>query len=141
MSDFYKYFKENMDGLGLPAPETLFGNAQLALGNLIIFLSQIDKFGKTVTIGELIGAGTKLEQLGVIAALSASFYAGAVIGSIAIATGRSLAGGTSISDVLLVATKYGVSRPWLPFTLRRWPGIYNNAIAGRTLYRYQAATA
>lgn len=25
MSDFYGYFKENMEGLGLPAPASLFG--------------------------------------------------------------------------------------------------------------------
>lgn len=139
MSNFYKYFKENMDGMGLPAPETLFGSAQMAVGNLTIFLSQIDKFGKTVTVGQLIGAGTKLEQLSVIAALSASFYAGAVVGSIAVATGRSLAGGVSLSDVLLAANKYHVNRPWLVTTLRQWPGIYNRATTGRTLYCYQAA--
>lgn len=32
-SDFYMYFKENMEALGLPAPETLYGNLQLALAN------------------------------------------------------------------------------------------------------------
>lgn len=86
MSDFYKYFKENMDGLGVPAPETLFGSAQTAVANAAIFLSHIDKYGKAITVGDLIGAGTKLEQLGVIATLSASFYVGAVIGSIAVAS-------------------------------------------------------
>jgi hypothetical protein len=67
MSDFYKYFKENMESLGLPAPETLFGTVQTAVANAAVILSQIDKFGKAVTVGELIGAGTKLEGLGVIA--------------------------------------------------------------------------
>lgn len=31
MSDFYKYFQENMDALGLPAPESLFGTASAAV--------------------------------------------------------------------------------------------------------------
>lgn len=132
MSDFYKYFKENMDGLGVPAPETLFGSAQTAVANAAIFLSHIDKYGKAITVGDLIGAGTKLEQLGVIATLSASFYVGAVIGSIAVASGRTLAGGMSISDVLMTANQYGLNRPWLVSTLHRWPAIYNrdNRAAG-----------
>lgn len=58
MSNFYDYFKENMEGLGLPAPRSLFGSVQMAVANASIILSQIDKFGKAVTIGELIGAGT-----------------------------------------------------------------------------------
>jgi hypothetical protein len=33
MSDFYTYFKENMDGLGLPAPESPFGTLQAAVGS------------------------------------------------------------------------------------------------------------
>ena len=80
MPDFYKYFKENMESLGLPAPETLFGTVQTAVANAAVILSQIDKFGKAVTVGELIGAGTKLEGLGVIAACSAAFYVGGSIG-------------------------------------------------------------
>ncbi|TWI60937.1 hypothetical protein IP91_04902 [Pseudoduganella lurida] len=34
MSDFYRYLKENMEDLGLPAPESLFGSLQAALGML-----------------------------------------------------------------------------------------------------------
>jgi hypothetical protein len=117
MSDFYRYFKENMDGLGLPAPETLFGNLQMALATATVFLSHIDKYGKAITVWELIGAGTKLDQLRVIGTLSAAYYVGAVIGSVAVATGRSLAGGTSISDVILTANFYKLNRPWLAPTL------------------------
>ncbi|WP_199754747.1 hypothetical protein [Pseudoduganella lurida] len=52
---------------------------------------------------ELIVVGTRLEKLGTVATLSAAFYVGAVVGSIAVATGRSLAGGTSLTDALLAA--------------------------------------
>lgn len=93
MSNFYRYFKENMDELGLPSPESLFGSMQVALSNATVFVTQLDKFGRRVTVGELIGAGTRLERLGVVGALSASYYVGAVIGSIAVAAGgRSVEG-------------------------------------------------
>ncbi|AMO98116.1 hypothetical protein CAter282_0159 [Collimonas arenae] len=141
MPGFYDYFKENMEGLGLPAPASLFGSVQAAVANASVILSQIDKFGKTVTIGELIGAGTRLEGLGVIAACSASFYVGAVIGSIAVATGRSLAGGTSISDILSTAHRYNLNRPWLIQNLYRSPEIYASRAPARKAYRSQAVYA
>jgi hypothetical protein len=138
MSDFHKYFKENMESLGVPAPETLFGSTQMAVSNAAIFLGHIDKYGKSITVGELIGAGTKLEQLGVVAALSAAFYVGAVIGSIAVASGRSLANGTSISDVLMTANRHNLNRPWLVTTLYRCPAIYDRSARVRNSRSYHA---
>jgi hypothetical protein len=135
MAKFYDYFKENMDGLGLPAPETLFGTLQVAVGNATVILSQIDKFGRAVTLREVIGAGTRMERLGVIGALSASFYVGAVIGSIAVATGRSL------SDVIFTAQKYRIYRPWMFSALHRYPGLYNAKIARRANYNNRVALA
>jgi len=134
MSNFYRYFKENMDDLGLPAPETLFGTLQAALSNVTVFVTQIDKFGKKVTVAELLGAGSRVEKLGMVAALSASFYVGAVIGSIAVATGRTFSGGTSLADVLLLARQNNLGRSWLVSDLRRWPGIYDKTVLGRRMY-------
>lgn len=136
MSDFYKYFKENMEGLGLPAPESLFGSIQAAAGNAAVLLGLVDKFGKRVTIGALIGAGTRLEGLAVISGCAAAFYVGAVIGSIAVATGRTLANGTALSDVLVTARKYNMSRPWLSSVLQRCPGIYAPQRVSRKMYRH-----
>lgn len=141
MSKFYEYFKENMEALGLPAPESLYGNLATATATASTLLSQMDKFGKTVTVGEVIGAGTRLEQLGVVAALSAAFYVGAVIGSIAVATGRSLAGGTSIGDVLSTARTYNLDRHWLSACLIKFPGIYKPEVQGKRLYRQAVVTA
>jgi hypothetical protein len=138
MSDFYRYFKENMEGLGLPAPESLYGTLQAAVANAAVLLGQIDKFGQKVTVRELIVAGTRLEKLAVIGALSAAFYVGAVIGSIAIATGRVLGEGTSLADVMLLAQQRNLNRPWLRATLVRWPGTYKN-VAGRRMYCVTAA--
>jgi hypothetical protein len=135
---FYRYFKENMDALGLPAPESLFATVQTAVATVTVLLSNIDKFGKTVTVGELIGAGTRVEKLTVVAALSAAFYAGACIGSLAIATGRTLAGGASLADVLLVARTYQLERSWLTPVLLRAPAIYRRGAAGRSAGKYAA---
>lgn len=125
MSDFYKYFKENMDSLGLPAPQGLFGTAQAAIAHCAIFVAHIDKFGTRITVRELIKAGTRLEKLGVIATVSASFYVGAVIGSIAVAAGRTLGKGTSLADVLFIASRNKLHRPWLTSTLQTCPHLYD----------------
>lgn len=136
MSDFYKYFKENMEALGLvPPPDSLFGTQQLAIGTISTLLGLIEKFGTRVTVMELIGAGTRLEQLAVVGAASASYYVGALIGSLAVATGRTLAGGTSLADVLYEASKWKLDRPWVTTLLHRHPGIYNPSVPGRKYYR------
>jgi hypothetical protein len=138
MSDFHRYFKENMEALGLPAPDSLFGTLQSSLATVTVLLASIDKFGKTATIADLIGAGTRLEQLGMIGTLSAAFYAGACIGSLAVATGRSMSGGTSVADVLLYARTHHLHRPWLAAELYRAPGISRPKMTGRARHKYAA---
>ena len=112
-------FKQNMDLLGLPAPENLFGTLSLALASATTILTQVDKFGKAVTVGELIGAGTVLEGLAVVGACSAAYYVGAVIGSIAVATGQSVSGGVTIADVIITANRYKINRPWIVDVIAR----------------------
>ncbi|GFO62503.1 hypothetical protein M1B72_21130 [Geomonas paludis] len=43
MSEFYKYFKQNMDALNLPAPESIFGTVQSAVANTTVIVSYIEK--------------------------------------------------------------------------------------------------
>jgi hypothetical protein len=138
MSDFHRYFKENMEALGLPAPDSLFGTLQSSLTTVTVLLASIDKFGKRATVAELIGAGTRLEKLGMIGTLSAAFYAGACIGSLAVATGRSLSGGATVADVLLYARIHHLHRPWLAAELYRAPGVYRPKVAGKTTYKHAA---
>lgn len=138
MSEFHRYFKENMEALGLPAPDSLFGNMQSGLTTVSVLLASIDKFGQRATIADLIGAGTRLEKLGMIGTLSAAFYAGACIGSLAVAGGRAMAGGTSVADVLLFARTRHLHRPWLAAELLRAPGIYRPQVAGRATHKYAA---
>lgn len=141
MSQFYKYFKENMDALGLPAPESLFGTLQSAVASAAAILSQIDKFGRAVTIRELLVAGSRLEKLAIVGACSASFYVGAVIGSIAVATGRTLAGGTTIADVLHTARVQNLYRSWLFVAYSRHPVLYDKRLAFRNNLNPRMAVA
>lgn len=127
MADFYDHFQKNMEALGLPAPQSMFGSVSAVVGNAAAMLSQIDKFGKGVTIGEIIGAGIRLEALGCIAGCAAAFYVGAVIGSLAVASGT-LAGSISLADVVHTAKQYQLDRKWLPATLQRWPGLYDSKL-------------
>lgn len=99
--DFKKYFKENMQELGLPVPSTLFDTYQTALATASTLVGTLATLGKGATVGELIGATVGLEKLAVAASIGAAGYTGAVIGSIAVASGRSLACGSRISDMFV----------------------------------------
>jgi hypothetical protein len=135
MPGFYEYFRENMADLGLAAPDTLFGTQQLAVGTIATILGCVDKFGTRVTVGELIGAGTKLELLAAVGAVAAAFYVGAAIGSLAVAAGRTLGNGTSLADVLFEAMEWRRGRPWLTSLIQHRPEIYDPSVPGRKYYR------
>lgn len=81
-------------------------------------------------------AGTRLEQLAIVGTCSAAFYLGAVIGSIAVATGRVLGNGATLSDVLLTAHSHDLRTDWPVHCLHMYPGIYQAATPGKTLYRF-----
>jgi len=46
--------------------------------------------------------------------MGVTYYLGAVIGIIAVATGRSISGGVTIADVLFVSNGHNLNRPLLP---------------------------
>lgn len=138
MSDFYKYSRENMDAMGAPAPEHLFGNLSTAIATTTTLVAFVDKFGTRVTVIEMIKAGTRLERLTTVGSWYAAYYAGVVIGSLAVAAGRTLAGGTSIADVLLEARKNGWGRPWLTALLQRQPAICNPKHTSRSCFHAAA---
>lgn len=99
--DFKKYFTENMNELGAPVPSGLFDSYQKAVGTAAILVGVLDKLGKGATVAQLIGATAGLEKLGVAAAFGATLYVGIIIGSIAVASGRSLSCGSQISDMFV----------------------------------------
>ncbi len=134
MSEFYKYFKENMDSLNLAAPNELFATAQLSIANVMAILTLVDKLGPSTTIRLIIGAGTRLEKLSVVGSMLAAGYVGAVIGSIAVATGRSVAGGTtlaeageSLASVLRLTSRHNLNRPYLTAIFYQSPEYYNGS--------------
>lgn len=103
MPNFYDYFKANMNAMGLPCPDSLFADLTTALATIKSIQAAIT-VGGNVTIAELIGAGTLSEGLAVAGGVAASFYLGACIGSLAVATGYSLA------DLLSCADDNGIDR-------------------------------
>ena len=135
---FYGYFNENMEALHLPAPYGLFGTLTTATATIGAMVKLVEKFGTRVTVAELIktlpgavaGAGGGAvgiatgasECLLVAGAVSAAYYVGACIGSLAVATGKTLSGGISIADCLSVANANRIETPpWLIATLHTNP--------------------
>ncbi len=106
--DFKKYFNENMQALGLPVPSTLFDSYNTALAHAIVMVDTLRTLGKGATVAELIGATTGLEKLKVAATFGASAYVGAIIGSIAVASGRSLGCGSRISDLFVFTHQHNL---------------------------------
>jgi hypothetical protein len=94
---FYQSFKENMDAMGLPCPESLFGTIGTASATIGTLASAVKTFGTTATLGEVLltfptgaaaaGVAAAVSEITlVIGALSASFYLGACIGSLIVAS-------------------------------------------------------
>jgi hypothetical protein len=47
---FYGYFRQNMNAIGLPAPEQLYGTVGGAVGAAKMVRGYIEKFGPRVTV-------------------------------------------------------------------------------------------
>ncbi|MBT8338647.1 MAG: hypothetical protein KJP07_01415 [Desulfatitalea sp.] len=144
---FYFYFKENMVALGLPAPESLFGKLTTAVASIGTMSSYVKTYGTTATVAEMLGAlpgaapaagGGAAGVAAVVSeitftfgALAASFYVGACIGSLAVATGKSLSGGLSIADLFACAKSHGIpTSPELQKALIAYPEICNADLRG-----------
>ena len=132
--DFCKYFKENMTSLGLPVPDGFFNSQNAAVANAAAILSALKMIGPKATMAEIAGATVAIEKLAVLGALSASFYLGAVIGSIAVATGRYLSCGSTIADYFAMAEKDGLLTPALRNHLNQYQIVFNSQIANRKSY-------
>ncbi len=99
--DFFKYFKENMAGVGMPVPEGMFetySRATLTAGTL---LGALQTLGAGATAAELFGATVAAEKVLILATIGAAAYVGAVIGSVAVASGRVLGCGARMSDMFV----------------------------------------
>lgn len=109
-------FTSCMETLGLPVPPSLFTSVTTVTAMITAINAAVAKFGASVTVAELIGAGLLSEKLLVVGSLTASFYVGALTGCLARATGQSIADpvGGAIHDVigprpgLWIADKFGI---------------------------------
>lgn len=124
--DFNKYFNENMKQLGLPVPSTLFDTYQTAVATAATMTGTLASLGSGATVAEMIGVTVALEKLAVAATLSASFYTGAIIGSIAVASGRSLGCGSRISDLFVFMRQNNLDFEGAPIFYAKNPQILDS---------------
>lgn len=85
---FYEHFEFSMNSVGLTAPKSLFETQATAIATVSTIVAVVDKFGKAVTVAELVGAGALAEQLVVVGSCGAAFYAGACIGALIYASSQ-----------------------------------------------------
>ncbi len=123
-----------MKALGAPVPEEVFDGLDKALASSIAIMGTLEVLGKTATVGEIIGATTGLEKLAVVASFSACYYLGMVIGSIYVASGRSITCGARMSDMFVFLHKNDLEfEGWRQF-YRRNPQILDKSIKYRRIY-------
>jgi len=108
---FSKAFQQNMRALRLDAPTSLFSSLQTAIGTFTTMLGALKALGPTATVGELVGATTTLEKLGAVGAMAASYYVGATLGSLIVATEAVKACGDPYSNS--PAARYRAVARWI----------------------------
>lgn len=135
------YWSENMGGLGYSIPDGLLSNQQLVIGSITTILGAIKEFGPRVTVVELIRAGLLTERLAFVGTGYASFFAGAAIGSAAVASGRYLACGASLADVLEYAASKRLLTPDARQVLTQNPQIFQRRHPARIGYATMARFA
>ncbi|WP_230943805.1 hypothetical protein [Burkholderia anthina] len=130
MSEFSAAFHANMTALHMPVPTTLFATLQTSIVSVAAMMDVLKTLGADATVGELIGATTKLEGVTIGSSILASIYLGAVIGSLMVATDASSACGVGkrgINMSLAVArwgTRYGLAvHPWVMAQILRHPEV------------------
>ena len=138
--DFYKYFKENMDSLGAPAPESLFTSYTSAVATLITIKDGMAAVGSSATIAEIIGATTGLELLKVAASFGASAYAGILVGSLLVATQRSATCGSQIIDLFSFTTKHNLHFNGLTQLHAEYPEIFDPSHPNRVAFAARSKT-
>lgn len=132
--NWFSYFKENMSDMGLDVPSSWFGKGAKVTAYIAALVALVEKFGSRVTVTEVVKAGTKGEGLLVVGAGYASWYLGAAVGSAAVATGRTAACGTRISDVFTYAAQNQMLTPTITRQLLTHPEIYDTSRKDRKAY-------
>jgi len=105
------YWRENMEENGFTVPLNFLGSKAMVESTITAILAAIKQFGTKVTVYELIKAGAMSEKWSMQGYMLASYTAGCMIGSAAVATGRYLNNGTRIADVFSYAFTNGWATP------------------------------
>jgi hypothetical protein len=137
---WFDYWKENMEALGYTIPTTWSGGTETILARIGLIVAAVEKFGSRVTVAELVGAGALTEEFLFVGAGLASLFVGAAIGSAAVATGRTLSGGTSLADVLEFAASKWRTPPEVKSVIMKNPQVYQRNFPGRFAYARMAQT-
>lgn len=100
--DFVKYWEENMRALGLWIPSSSY-DAAGGLTAMITAVATVVESNPLMTVSEAFRK-VKVSAVGArLGALYATYWTGAAIGSIAVASGRSAACGATIADAMIIA--------------------------------------
>lgn len=105
---FYGRFKQNMATMGLDAPETLFATAEKSIATITALATAVNTLGSSVTVAEVAVAGSGMETMIAIGAVSASFYLGACIGCFIMATESYVSDQISLPRFQIFTVRHGV---------------------------------
>jgi len=85
--DHFNYsIESNLDAMGLPSPQTLFGSVTTVSGAMVAISNALNAAGSDIPLSAIARSGVLAKYA---AGITASYYTGAVIGSALMATGRS----------------------------------------------------
>src|SRR5690554_2303650 len=119
--DLVRYWEENMNALGFWVPSSSY-DAFGGISSMIGAVAAIVETNPGITLRAAflkVGMTTFAVNL---AALTASAWVGAAIGSMAVATGRSLSCGATIADALWIARDtFAIYGAWLEVEFRSNP--------------------
>ena len=108
------FIDENMASLGLPMPSSAFETAGSMTAIATSIAEVIEINGTSLSLYQALNKiNSAKNALSVSAGITASYYLGALIGSMAVASGRCLANGATIADVIWTAREMGIFGSWL----------------------------
>lgn len=137
---FFGYYRDNMTALGLEVPDTSAGWLTHALMSGGAITWALESLGGSATTRMIAFATRPSEKFAAGTALYASFYVGASIGSIAVATGRYLGCGRTLVDALAIAQRAAPGRQgeWVQRHLKSHPEIIFESHPMRPYYHLVA---
>lgn len=126
--DFVKSWEENMNGLGLWIPATSY-EAAGGITGMIGAVATVVETSSSISVAAAFSKAKVSVVAGRLAALYASYWTGAAIGSMAVATGKSLSCGATIADAMWIARdQFKIYGTWLETEYFKHPELLRKAI-------------